>query len=215
MTQQIPVTIVTGLPGSGKAELLQRILSEHHGRRIALIGATVDRSSVVDQRPRNRSQIAAVGNGCLYCSGSANPSHILAELRDAHKDGALQFERVVIEADGLDPAPLAEYLFADADLGAYYMLDTIVALLDARQALPKLQDDVEMARQLGSADRILLTNTIPGVQQQDCILRRRLDRMTPHAATQTISLADAPIDEVFISGIAAAPPIAEGQIQIF
>ncbi|MFC3108385.1 GTP-binding protein [Undibacterium arcticum] len=55
MPQQIPVTIVTGLPGSGKAELLHRILSEAHGRRIALVRAcVVHRISAVDQPGRTK-----------------------------------------------------------------------------------------------------------------------------------------------------------------
>ena len=45
----IPVTVITGFLGSGKTTLLNRILSENHGKRIAVIENEFGAASVDDK----------------------------------------------------------------------------------------------------------------------------------------------------------------------
>jgi molybdopterin-guanine dinucleotide biosynthesis protein len=58
--QRIPVTVLTGYLGSGKTTLLNRVLTEQHGRRIAVIEnefgeVGVDDALVVDtEKPADR-----------------------------------------------------------------------------------------------------------------------------------------------------------------
>ena len=66
----IPVTILTGFLGAGKTTLLNRILTEKHGEKIAVIenefGETgVDNEILVEDR---EEQIVEMNNGCLCCT---------------------------------------------------------------------------------------------------------------------------------------------------
>ena len=64
----IPVTILTGFLGSGKTTLLNRILSEQHGHRIAVIENEfgeigIDNDLLVRE---HNEQIVEINNGCIY-----------------------------------------------------------------------------------------------------------------------------------------------------
>ena len=64
--QRVPVTILTGFLGSGKTTLLNRILSEEHGKRIAVIEneygeVGIDQALVIDAE----EEIFEMSNGCL------------------------------------------------------------------------------------------------------------------------------------------------------
>ena len=65
----IPATILTGFLGSGKTTLLQRLLTEAHGQKIAVIenefGAeNIDAEILVSGTPE---QIIQMSNGCICC----------------------------------------------------------------------------------------------------------------------------------------------------
>jgi hypothetical protein len=77
----IPVTILTGFLGAGKTTLLNRILTEQHGEKIAVIenefGETgVDNEILVKDK---QEQIVEMNNGCLCCTVRGDLVRILAD----------------------------------------------------------------------------------------------------------------------------------------
>ena len=67
--QKVPVTILTGFLGSGKTTLLNRILSEEHGKRIAVIEneygeVGIDQALVINAD----EEIFEMSNGCICCT---------------------------------------------------------------------------------------------------------------------------------------------------
>jgi G3E family GTPase len=66
----------------------------------------------------------------------------------------------LIETTGLaDPAPVAQTVFVDEEIGMHYLLDAIVTLVDAVHAPQQLNEHHEAQEQVGFADRIVLTKT--------------------------------------------------------
>jgi G3E family GTPase len=196
---QIPVTILTGFLGSGKTTLLNRILKEQHGQRIAVIEnefgeAGIDNELLVQERDE---QIVEMNNGCICCTVRGDLVRILGELHAKKKQGALYFDRVIIETTGLaDPAPVAQTFFADEEISDRYLLDAIVTMVDAKHAPQQLDEHHEAQEQVGFADRILITKTDTVAADEVAVLRRRLVQMNPRAKIAQAEHGRTPIDEL-------------------
>ena len=195
----IPVTILTGFLGSGKTTLLNRILREHHGRRIAVIENEFGEAGIDNELLLQHAdeQIVEMNNGCICCTVRGDLVRILGELADKRRSGALAFERVIIETTGLaDPAPVAQTFFVDETVAANYVLDAIITMVDARHASAQLDEHHEAQEQVAFADRILITKTDLVDDAVVQSLRQRLVKMNPRARIASARPGDAPVDDL-------------------
>jgi len=194
----VPVTILTGFLGSGKTTLLNRILKEDHGQRIAVIENEFGESGVDSEIiEKSEEQIVEMNNGCICCTVRGDLIRILGSLKEKRDQGALKFDRVVIETTGMaDPGPVAQTFFTDEEIGNYYLLDSIITLVDAKHAPKQLDEFHEAQEQVGFADRILLSKTDLVSDQEAEQLSRRLKTMNPRAPIKKVHFGNAPIAEV-------------------
>jgi G3E family GTPase len=194
----VPVTILTGFLGSGKTTLLNRILKDDHGHRIAVIENEFGEIGVDnDIIETGDEQIVEMNNGCICCTVRGDLIRILGTLKAKRDDGKLKFDRVVIETTGMaDPGPVAQTFFTDEEIGNYYLLDSIITLVDAKHAPKQLDEFHEAQEQVGFADRILMSKTDLVSQDDAQNLEKRLKRMNPRAPIKKVHFGDAPIEEV-------------------
>ena len=186
----IPCTILTGFLGAGKTTLLNRILQEDHGLRIAVIENEFGQENIDNEILLQNSdeQIVQMNNGCICCTVRGDLIVALTSLAQRRDAGEIAFDRVVIETTGLaNPGPVAQTFFADEEVGIHYLLDGVVTVVDAVHAMTQLDEFEEAQRQVGFADRLLLSKTDlaePGALAE---LTARLKRINPRAP---ISKAD-------------------------
>ncbi len=153
----IPVTVLTGFLGSGKTTLLNRILSERHGRRLAVIENEFGEVGVDNQLViQSDEELFEMNNGCICCSVRGDLIRILGRLlkRRDRLDG------ILIETTGLaNPAPVAQTFFTDDEMRRSFRLDAIVTVVDAKHVAAHLDSDDESVKQVAFADVILLNKT--------------------------------------------------------
>jgi G3E family GTPase len=195
---KIPVTILTGFLGSGKTTLLNRILSEQHGQRIAVIEnefgeVGVDQALVINAD----EEIFEMNNGCICCTVRGDLIRVLGNLMKRRD----KFDRVLVETTGLaDPGPVAQTFFMDEDIQEDFRLDGIVTLVDAKHLDLHLEDSKEAREQVAFADILILNKTdlVPAAALNG--LERRIRGMNSMAAILRSQMADVAIDKVLDIG---------------
>ena len=138
-----------------------------------------------------------MNNGCICCTVRGDLIRILGTLKEKRDGGKLKFDRVVIETTGMaDPGPVAQTFFTDEEIGNYYLLDSIITLVDAKHAPKQLDEFREAQEQVGFADRILMSKTDLVSEDEVKSLSQRIRKMNPRAPIKPVHFGNAPIEEV-------------------
>ena len=154
---KVPVTILTGFLGSGKTTLLNRILTEEHGKRIAVIEneygeVGIDQALVINAD----EEVFEMSNGCICCTVRGDLIRVLGNLMKRRD----KFDYVLVETTGLaDPGPVAQTFFMDDELREEFSLDGIVTLVDAAHIEQQLGRSDESTEQIAFADVLVLNKT--------------------------------------------------------
>jgi cobalamin biosynthesis protein CobW len=161
MSQRIPVTIVTGFLGAGKTTLLRSLVARRQARRLAILinefGAISIDSALVQDDADDQVRIHDFTHGLIAYGDDTRfvPAMQAIAARRA------QVDHVLIETSGLAlPTAVMERL-QGPELGADFILDATLAVVDTPLLLASEFDGCDaagamFARQLEAADVVVL-----------------------------------------------------------
>ncbi|MGB2571723.1 GTP-binding protein [Micromonospora citrea] len=138
MTGRLPVTVLSGFLGAGKTSLLNHVLANRDGLRVAVIvndmsEVNIDAALVRDGATLSRTEerLVELTNGCICCTLRED---LLDEVARLARQG--RFDYLLIESSGIsEPMPVAAtFAFGVEDgqvLDDLARLDTTVTVVDA------------------------------------------------------------------------------------
>ena len=150
---RLPLTVVGGYLGAGKTTLINALLADPAGERIAVL---VNDFGDIDIDARlmdsGDADVISLTNGCICCSLADG----FAEALDRIRDLAGRIDRVVIEVSGVgDPRKVAQWGHVPG-----FTLDGVVVLVDAETVRERSRDRYvgeTVLAQLAGADLVVVT----------------------------------------------------------
>ncbi|MFO0742420.1 MAG: GTP-binding protein [Labilithrix sp.] len=195
---KIPVTVLTGFLGSGKTTLLNRILTENHGKRIAVIENEfgeigIDQALVINAD----EEIFEMNNGCICCTVRGDLIRILGNLMKRRD----KFDHILVETTGMaDPGPVAQTFFVDDEMRDMFKLDGIVTMIDAKHVALHIDESDECKEQIAFGDVILLNKTDLVSDEDVSRLEARIRSMNALARIHRSVNAEVPVAAVLDVG---------------
>lgn len=195
---KIPVTVLTGYLGAGKTTLFNRILSENHGKKYAVIvnefgEIGIDNDLIVGAD----EEVFEMNNGCVCCTVRGD----LVRIIDGLMKRKGKFDAIILETTGLaDPAPVAQTFFVDEDVREKTALDAVVTVADAKWLSDRLKDAPEAKNQIAFADVIVLNKTDLVTKPELAEVEARIRAINPYATLHRTERAQVKLSDVLERG---------------
>ena len=196
---KLPVTVLSGFLGAGKTSVLNHILNNRDGLRVAVIvndmsEVNIDAQLIADggaKLSRTEEQLVEMSNGCICCTLRDD---LLDEVRRLSNER--RFDYLLIESTGVsEPMPVAETFFFRDELGFSLedvaSLDTTVTVVDAtnfEQDFESAEKLTDRGQEVGTDDlRSIVDLLVDQIEFADVILLNKIDTIDAETKARIIA----------------------------
>ena len=188
--KQIPVTVLSGFLGAGKTTVLNYILANRQGLKVAVIVNDMSEVNIDAELVKNNEialdraeeKLVEMSNGCICCTLREDLLKEVSKLASEEK-----FDAILIESSGIsEPLPVAETFTFEDENGKTLMdiarLDTMVTVVDTKHFLLNYQNEKSLADEnvglSGEDTRTIVHLLTDQIEFADVILLSKVD-LTP------------------------------------
>jgi G3E family GTPase len=180
----LPVTVLSGFLGAGKTTLMNHLLANKQGLRVAVIVNDMSEINVDGKLIRTEETLVELSNGCICCTLRDDLLKEVARL--ARED---RFDYLLIESSGIsEPLPVAQTFSFDDDTGTSLRdlsrLDTLVTVVDA----PRFIKEVEEGKTEAENGKPLGALFLDQVEWANVIVVTKEDLAGPELTDRTVAL---------------------------
>lgn len=167
----VPITLLTGYLGAGKTTLMNHILNNQEGYKVAVIvndigevnidADLIGKGGIVQEEDSN---LVPLSNGCICCTLKADLIKQIVELCETGR-----FDYILIEASGIcEPIPIAQTITMMDDLLAQQgipkicRLDNVTAVVDAAR----------LVSEFGCGNNLLKTESIDEEDVENLLIQQ-------------------------------------------
>lgn len=171
MNKIVPITLLTGYLGAGKTTLINHILTNQQGYRVAVIvndigevnidARLIQKGGVVTEKD---DSLVALSNGCICCTLKVD---LMQQIVDIIKLNT--FDYILIEASGIcEPIPIAQTITVLSESTQEYGLPKICRL----DNVVSVVDSVRLATEFGCGDNLVDTENIDEEDIENLIIQQ-------------------------------------------
>lgn len=189
----VPITILTGYLGAGKTTLMNHILTNQEGYKVAVIvndigEVNIDAKLIADGgfiQEEDKGNVVPLSNGCICCTLKEDLMKQIVDILKTRK-----FDYILIEASGIcEPLPIAQTItMLSSSMEQYGLppicrLDNVVTVVDALRLATEFGCGENLVKE--DIDEEDIENLlIQQIEFCNVIVLNKVDEVTPEQLAQ-------------------------------